>query len=149
MVEGAEIVLKNSIEFADLGELIKDSTTKQASSIQQSVSAIDEIKATVERNAELALESVSIAETCVKSSEKGKSSIKEMVSAVEGIESDQFKTIKMMEETSKEMSEIVNVIKSISQKTGVINDIVFQTKLLSFNASVEAARAVKMEKGLL
>ena len=47
--------------FAGLGELIKDSTNKQASSLQESVSAIDEIKATVERNAELASESVSIA----------------------------------------------------------------------------------------
>ena len=147
LTAGTETVLKSSIEFADLGELIKDSTTKQASSLQESVSAIDEIKATVDRNAELASESVSIAETCVKSSEKGKSAIREMVSAVEGIESDQVKTTKMLEETSQEIREMVNVIKGIGQKTDIINDIVFQTKLLSFNASVEAARAGEHGKG--
>lgn len=147
LTAGTETVLKSSIEFADLGELIKDSTTKQASSLQESVSAIDEIKATVDRNAELASESVSIAETCVQSSEKGKSAIREMVSAVEGIESDQLKTTKMLEETSQEIREMVNVIKGIGQKTDIINDIVFQTKLLSFNASVEAARAGEHGKG--
>lgn len=147
LTEGTETVLKSSLEFADLGELIKDSTTKQASSLQESVSAIDEIKATVERNADLASESVSIAETCVQSSEKGKTAIREMVSAVEEIESDQLKTTKMMEETSQEIREMVNVIKGIGQKTDIINDIVFQTKLLSFNASVEAARAGEHGKG--
>ena len=39
------------------------------------------------------------------------------------------------------MQEVVQIINQISDKTGVIDDIVFQTKLLSFNASVEAARA--------
>jgi methyl-accepting chemotaxis protein len=83
----------------------------------------------------------------VQSSEKGKSAIREMVSAVEGIESDQLKTTKMLEETSQEIREMVNVIKGIGQKTDIINDIVFQTKLLSFNASVEAARAGEHGKG--
>lgn len=147
LVEGSETVLKSSIEFADLGELIKDSTTKQASSLQESVSAIDEIKATVERNVDLAFESVSIAETCVQSSEKGKNAIKEMVSVVGEIESGQLQTTKILGQTAEEIREMVNVIKTIGQKTDIINDIVFQTKLLSFNASVEAARAGEHGKG--
>lgn len=145
--DGSDTVLKTSLEFAELGIMIKDSTNKQASSLQESVSAIDEIKATVERNADLSNESVSIAETCVQSSQKGKAAIRDMVSAVSEIESDQIKTTKMLEVTAQEIKEMVNVIKSIGQKTDVINDIVFQTKLLSFNASVEAARAGEHGKG--
>lgn len=41
----------------------------------------------------------------------------------------------------------MSVIADIAEKTKVINDIVFQTKLLSFNASVEAARAGDAGKG--
>lgn len=147
LTEGTDTVLKTSMEFADLGLMIKDSTNKQASSLQESVSAIDEIKATVEKNADLANESVSIAEICVESSQKGKMAIKEMVEAVGKIETEQVKTTKMLEETAQEIKEMVNVIKGIGQKTDVINDIVFQTKLLSFNASVEAARAGEHGKG--
>ena len=147
LIDGTDTVLKKSMEFADLGVMIKDSTNKQASSLQESVSAIDEIKATVDRNAELANESVSIAETCVQSSQRGKTAIRDMVTAVEDIESGQVKTTKMLEETAQEIREMVNVIKGIGQKTDVINDIVFQTKLLSFNASVEAARAGEHGKG--
>ena len=50
-------------------------------------------------------------------------------------------------ESNREISEIVKVIAEIGNKTKVINDIVFQTKLLSFNASVEAARAGEQGKG--
>jgi methyl-accepting chemotaxis protein len=147
LLEGTETVLKSSIEFADLGILIKDSTTKQASSLQESVSAIDEIKATVDRNADLSNESVDIANNCVESSQKGKSAVQDMVKAVGEIESTQNKTYKMLEMATEEMKEMVNVIRGIEQKTAVINDIVFQTKLLSFNASVEAARAGENGKG--
>jgi methyl-accepting chemotaxis protein len=49
--------------------------------------------------------------------------------------------------SNKEMEQVVTMIKEISNKTKVINDIVFQTKLLSFNASVEAARAGENGKG--
>ncbi|WP_419964828.1 methyl-accepting chemotaxis protein [Silvanigrella paludirubra] len=47
----------------------------------------------------------------------------------------------------EKMQEVGMIINQISDKTKVINDIVFQTKLLSFNASVEAARAGDAGKG--
>ena len=55
------------------------------------------------------------------------------------------KTIKdfseQINQSNVKLQEINTIISNISSKTAVINDIVFQTKLLSFNASVEAARA--------
>lgn len=145
--EGTDTVLNSSSDFAELGEMIRESTNKQASSLQESVSAIDEIKATVDRNAELSSDSVAIADNCVEASEKGKHAIANMMSAVSDIEATQEKTYKMLADTTDEIREMVNVIKGIENKTAVINDIVFQTKLLSFNASVEAARAGEHGKG--
>jgi len=48
---------------------------------------------------------------------------------------------------NENMRGMVDVIKDISKKTTVINDIVFKTQLLSFNASIEAARAGQHGKG--
>lgn len=45
------------------------------------------------------------------------------------------------------MQSILAVIEKIVERTHVINDIVFQTRLLAFNASVEAARAGEHGKG--
>lgn len=47
----------------------------------------------------------------------------------------------------KELSQIVDSMRVIQSKTKMINEIVFQTKLLSFNASVEAARAGDSGRG--
>ena len=52
-----------------------------------------------------------------------------------------------MNKSNEELEKIVEVISQIEQKTQIINDIVFQTKLLSFNASVEAQRAGENGKG--
>lgn len=49
--------------------------------------------------------------------------------------------------SSGQLQAVVDSVDTISEKTGIINDIVFQTKLLSFNASVEAARAGEHGKG--
>jgi methyl-accepting chemotaxis protein len=56
-------------------------------------------------------------------------------------------TAQQMNSSMDKISEVVDVISEIGEKTKVINDIVFQTKLLSFNASIEAARAGVHGKG--
>ncbi len=53
----------------------------------------------------------------------------------------------LQERSSEQLKAVVDTVHRISEKTGIINDIVFQTKLLSFNASVEAARAGEHGKG--
>jgi len=54
---------------------------------------------------------------------------------------------KEMENVGKYSSESLNYIKEIAQKISIINDIAFQTNLLSLNAAVEAARAGEAGKG--
>lgn len=67
------------------------------------------------------------------------------------------KVTKTIEETKEAMEKISDanlqiqnlnqVINSIAEKTSAINDIVFKTQLLSFNASIEAARAGQQGRG--
>lgn len=52
-----------------------------------------------------------------------------------------------MKISNKKITEITKVISEVAAKTQVINEIVFKTKLLSFNASVEAARAGDQGRG--
>ena len=69
-----------------------------------------------------------------------KTTIEEIVHAGE-------ENVDRLRATNDRMAEIDKIIRDISDKTKVINDIVFQTKLLAFNASVEAARAGEAGKG--
>lgn len=70
-----------------------------------------------------------------------------MIEAIGDINTSNTGIMDQINETNKEIENIVKIINEIGTKTKVINDIVFQTKLLSFNASVEAARAGEQGKG--
>jgi len=50
-------------------------------------------------------------------------------------------------ESNKELAQIANFIEEIHDKTKIINSIVVKTELLSFNASIEAARAAEYGMG--
>lgn len=63
------------------------------------------------------------------------------------IDSSNKELVKEIERNNTELTKITNMISEINEKTQVINDIVFQTKLLSFNASVEVVRAGEHGKG--
>ena len=70
-----------------------------------------------------------------------------MISSIDDISKSNDEIMDQIKESNEEIKSIINVINEISEKTKVINDIVFQTKLLSFNASVESARAGEHGKG--
>ena len=50
-------------------------------------------------------------------------------------------------ESNAKIDQLVQLIEEIAERTEVIDEIVFQTKLLSFNASVEAERAGEHGRG--
>lgn len=56
-------------------------------------------------------------------------------------------SMEIIREQEEQLSKITSIIDDIAAKTNVINDIVFQTKLLSFNASVESERAGEHGRG--
>ncbi|OUR96972.1 hypothetical protein A9Q84_11595 [Halobacteriovorax marinus] len=128
-------------------DLLAESSQEQAASLQQTVSAVEEISAMISRNAKSAEASKITSLESQKSANIGKKRVDEMLLTIDEISNNNENVIDSMKNTNEEVSEILNIVRDINEKTKVINDIVFQTKLLSFNASVEAARAGEAGKG--
>ena len=101
-------------------------TEQQASSLEETASAMEEMTGTVEKNAENATHASKIAHTARAQAEKGGSVVGKAVVAMQEID-----------ESSRRIADII----------GVIDEIAFQTNLLALNAAVEAARAGEQGRG--
>lgn len=134
-------------ELTDSGAALASSTTQQAAALQETVSAIVEISALLNKTAENAQLSQEVSEKSHISAERGKTGVSEVMNAMHGIAASNTDIIRAIEDSNNKISDITKVIFHIGEKTKVINEIVFQTKLLSFNAAVEAARAGEQGKG--
>lgn len=118
-----------------------------ASSIQETVSTMEEITQMVNKNLEHVELSTKMSESSQGAANEGLNIVNQLQGAMSDINGTNEKISEEMQELGTQMEEIIKVIEEIGTKTSVINDIVFQTKLLSFNASVEAARAGEHGKG--
>jgi methyl-accepting chemotaxis protein len=136
-----------SLSVYEESSQLSHSSELQAQSVESSASAIHEISSTINSNAEFAKKAKEATEDGVQATRSGIETLNNVLTAIEEISQNNTDVIKEMQETNREVSEIVTVIEEIENKTKIINDIVFQTKLLSFNASVEAARAGEHGKG--
>jgi len=101
-------------------------TEAQASSIEETAAAMEELTTTVRHNAEHALEANRLVAETAQSAETGGAVVAEVV-----------RTMGAITESSRKMSEII----------GVIDGIAFQTNILALNAAVEAARAGEQGRG--
>lgn len=136
-----------SVQSATSATQLSEASTEQAASLQETMASIEEISAMVQQNADSATRaqsSVTANEAVVQEGSKG---VDEMLVSIDEIRTTNEEILEQMENSNREFGEIGQIIAEIAQKTNVINDIVFQTKLLSFNASVEAARAGDHGKG--
>ncbi|MBX3040342.1 MAG: hypothetical protein KF789_06495, partial [Bdellovibrionaceae bacterium] len=115
---------------------LSQATTQQASSLEETAAALEELSSMVAKNLDNAKGTAQVSEESKDSAAKGHSTVGQMIVSMGDIR-----------KSNDQISEIVKVIGDIDAKTKVINDIVFQTKLLSFNASVEAARAGEQGRG--
>ncbi len=121
--------------------------TEQASALQETVSVVHEINAMVEKNAESAGRSKVVSSQSRETAENGQRIVDHMIEAINDIDQANQEITNQLNQSNRELSDITRLINDIGTKTNVINEIVFQTKLLSFNASVEAARAGDYGKG--
>ncbi|MBU6155043.1 MAG: methyl-accepting chemotaxis protein [Bdellovibrionales bacterium] len=143
----ADEVASASNQIASTSVQLSSGVTEQAAALEETSASMEEMNAMVNRNSENAARSQSFAEGSQKNAEKGKNVVQEMISSIQQIDRSNADIMNQIEESNRQMSEIVKLIGDIGNKTKVINEIVFQTKLLSFNASVEAARAGEHGKG--
>ncbi len=126
-------ISSNVSEFST--ELAK-SVTDQASATTETSSSLEELSGMVQNNTQNADATNKLAHQVESVAKKGESSVGELLQSMEQILS-----------FSKNIEHLVSVIGEIGSKTAIIDEIVFQTKLLSFNASVEAERAGEHGRG--
>ena len=105
---------------------LSEHTTKQASAIEQTSAAMEQLASTVVDNAAKAETASQMAGGVSRSAEEGGA---------------------VMAKASAAMERITQSSVKISNIVGLIDDIAFQTNLLALNASVEAARAGDAGKG--
>ncbi|MFK7827582.1 MAG: methyl-accepting chemotaxis protein [Oligoflexales bacterium] len=112
------------------------SSISQSSSIEETAASVEEIAAMTKNNLERARESTESSKTVSNLAEESTSTMTNLINSIEKIE-----------ESNQQVQNISKLISGISDKTDMIDEIVLQTKLLSFNASVEAERAGEYGRG--
>jgi methyl-accepting chemotaxis protein len=145
--DSAQVTRDGSNTVKDASMQVSNATYEQASAIQETATTLDEISAMVLKSVDNAKSSSDQANNSFMIAEAGKKTVELMRNSMEEIRILNSNIMTQIENSNNEISGIITVIHNISDKTKVINDIVFQTKLLAFNASVEAARAGEHGKG--
>ncbi|MAX65781.1 MAG: methyl-accepting chemotaxis protein [Bacteriovoracaceae bacterium] len=136
-----------SQKIGNISKVVSESTNTQASSVQQTVSTLEQISKMVDMTNTNIQETENNTKNSFKVAEQGKDSVSSVTHSIENISDSNQKMINELEKNMSQIQEVTGLIQQIAEKTTIINDIVFQTKLLSFNASVEAARAGEHGKG--
>ena len=124
--DSSAVIAGASEEIARGNMDLSSRTEAQASSIEETAAAMEELTTTVRNNAENANEANRLVSETAQSAEKGGAVVAEVV-----------RTMGAITESSSKISEII----------GVIDGIAFQTNILALNAAVEAARAGEQGRG--
>lgn len=124
--ESAIQVTTGADQVASASQSLAQGSTEQASALQQVNASINEIAEKTKANAAQANETNALVQDIKKDAGRGNAQMKDMIHA---------------------MNEINQASENISKIIKVINDISFQTNILSLNAAVEAARAGEAGKG--
>ncbi len=142
-----EDITQNANRVAASAENLSQSTNQQASAIQETSATMEEMNSMIKKTADSAVESKELSKNSAQNALYGKTTSEHLMKSVKDIEENNKLIMAEVQHGNQRIGEIVELINEIGKKTKVINDIVFQTKLLSFNASVEASRAGEQGKG--
>ena len=143
------IVVRESLQKST--KTVMDGTYQAASALEETSSTMAEMSSMISQTAYKAQETKINAGEVNLQTRKGNAAVSHLVECIEGIdismEQVQQSTGNISQMTELQMEKITDIINDIASKTDMIHDIVLKTQLLSFNASIEAARAGQHGKG--
>ena len=134
--EVAEATTETSQSLSEAAQSVASATSEQAAAVQESVSSMSEITSMIAQTGQNVKECTDISQKVASRTEDGSRIMERMVASMESIQ-----------QANGQLQNMANIINEVSNRTMVINDIVFKTQLLSINASIEAARAGQHGKG--
>ncbi len=124
--QGSESVASASMQIAQGNSDLSSRTESQASALEETAASMEELGSTVAQNADNARQANQLAQASSGVAEQGGTVVAQVVDTMKGIS-----------ESSRRISDIINVIDGIA----------FQTNILALNAAVEAARAGEQGRG--
>lgn len=142
-----QLVETSSKEIDSAAQELSHSGKNQSEAIAAMASSLSEMSATATSTAERAKTTLASTDQTAISSRDGQTNMIALTATVDRIDRLVRDMYTLFEKHSERLSLLVEKVSAVKIKTKLIEDIVFQTKILSFNASVEAARAGDHGKG--
>ncbi len=150
MNEVKSVTTNLSTESANLvrqSSVLSSGATEGAAALQETVATLEEISEMAARTTERINQSTNASTENLSTAEHGRTKADQASKGMHSMQrSIQSFSNEVIDQTER-LNEVVKIIGEIAGKTKIINDIVFQTKMLSFNASIESARAGEHGRG--
>jgi len=125
-LSNGETLNSNAVAMSDSVQNVAAKANQQAASLEETAAAVEEITSITRNNAQNAIKMAQLGESVKSSAQDGH---------------------KLADKTAVSMDEINNQVTAINEAISVIDQIAFQTNILSLNAAVEAATAGEAGKG--
>lgn len=123
-------------EVAQASENIAQASNEQASSLEEASASLEELSGMIKNNVQNVEKSHIMTNQVSTITGQASQSLEQLISSMN-----------LINTSNQEIQKLVGLMEDVKDKTSVIDEIVFQTKLLSFNASVEAERANEHGRG--
>ena len=130
------VLSDTSNDVSKFSEALSSGVSQQAEVVQETTAAMSEMSSMLSQTSNYAKQSESVMSAVTQKANNGMDVMNQMVEAMTSIQ-----------QANEQLKQMAEIIQEIGNKTNVINDIVFKTQLLSFNASIEAARAGQHGRG--